>query len=149
MQFLNFSIGGSYIDLQWPESGYADLHNAYDFTSLHFEPSPARLRLSWRKSAESRAKQEPWTELHLQFEGVSYLDVQARDPEYPFSEDGCLMHLCRTPPERRGTKDRAEFENIYFNKDARPDYDLLLYFQSEWGLKVNAATVELLLVPVT
>jgi hypothetical protein len=59
------------------------------------------------------------------------------------------MHLCRTPPEMRGSEDPAEFENIYFNEDAQSDYDLLLYFQSEWGLKVNATTVRLELVPLS
>ncbi|MCC3159426.1 hypothetical protein LJ737_19445 [Hymenobacter sp. 15J16-1T3B] len=47
----------------------------------------------------------------------------------------------------RDSKDPSEFESIYFNEDAQPNYDLLLYFQSEWGLKVNAATVRLELTP--
>jgi hypothetical protein len=149
MQFLNFAIGSQYIDVEWPNGGYADLHNEFDFTALHFEPSQARLRLSWRKSTGEWAQAAPWAELHLQFEGVSFLRIQERNPEYPLSEDDCLMHLCRTPPEMRAVVERAEFENIYFNEDAQLDYDLLLYFQSEWGLKVHAATVRLELIPLT
>ncbi|WP_400191271.1 hypothetical protein [Hymenobacter sp. B81] len=131
MQFLNFAIGSSYTDLVWPEGGYADLHNNFDFTALYFEPANATLRLSWRKSAGDWAAREPWAELHLAFEGVSYLHLQPRTPKYLLSEDACLTHLCRTPPEMRVVDPREEFENIYLNERAQPDYDLLLYFQSE------------------
>ncbi|RTQ52270.1 hypothetical protein EJV47_04390 [Hymenobacter gummosus] len=128
MKFLGFSLGGQNIDLEWPGGGYADLHNNFNFTALHFEPSQARLRLSWRKSAGEWAKREPWAELHLLFEGVSFLRIKERDPEYPLTEDGCLVNICLTPQNVRD-----EFENIYFDEDAEPDYDLTLYFQSEWA----------------
>jgi hypothetical protein len=85
MKFIGFSLGGQNIDLEWPGGGYADLHNNFDFTGLHFEPSQARLRLSWQKSTGEWAKQEPWAELHLLFEGVSLLRLKERDPEYPLT----------------------------------------------------------------
>lgn len=105
------------------------------------------LRLSWRKSPEEWANREPWAELHLVFEGVSFLRLKERGPKYPCSEDDCLLHICRTPPEMRASQDAAEFENINFNEDAQPDYDQLLYFQTEWGLKINVTTVRLELTP--
>ena len=139
MEFLNFKLDNQNIGLEWADSGYADLHNNFDFEELLYNPMAATLRLSWRKSTGEWARNEPCPALHLLFEGVSYLRVKERDPEYPASEDAALQHICRTPTEARD-----EFENIYFNQDAQLGYDLLLYFQSEWGLKVNAATVRLL-----
>ena len=138
MQLLNFEVGGQNIDLEWPDDGYADLHNDYNFRQLTYVPAERRLTLYWQKSSASWAKYAPARALHLIFEGVSYVQVKARDPEYPISEDDCLQNICRTPPEVRD-----EFENIYFNEDAQHSYDLTLYFQSEWGIKVNADTVRL------
>ena len=138
MEYLNFTLDHQYTGLEWADGGYADLHNNFDFVELSHSPAAATLRLSWRKSTGEWARNVPWTGLHLVFEGVSYLRVKERDPAYPFSEDATLEHICRLPREAQ-----EEFENIYFNEDAQPDYDLLLYFESEWGLKVNAASVSL------
>ncbi|PJJ59904.1 hypothetical protein [Hymenobacter chitinivorans] len=135
MDFINFTLDKQNIGLEWANGGYADLHNDFDFVELRYNPAAATLRLSWQKSTGEWARNVPWPALHLVFEGVSYLRVKERDPEYPFSEDSTVQHICRTPTEAR-----EEFENIYFNKDAQPDYDVLLYFESEWGIKVNAAT---------
>ncbi|WP_022822784.1 hypothetical protein [Hymenobacter norwichensis] len=138
MQLLNFAIGRQNIDLEWPDDGYADLHNHYDFSQLTYVPAEARLILSWQKSSGEWAKNAAAQTLYLLFEGVGYMQVKARDPDYPLSEDACLQSICRTP-----TESRDEFENIYFNVDAQHSYDLTLYFQSEWGIKVNADTVRL------
>jgi hypothetical protein len=123
MQLLNFEVGGQYIDLEWADGGYADLHNDYDFSQLTYKPAEARLILSWQKSSGEWAKYAPAQALHLIFEGVGYMQVKTRDPEYPISEDDCPQHICRTSPEIRD-----EFEYIYFNEDAHHSYDLTLYF---------------------
>ena len=138
MEFLNFMLDDQNIGLEWADAGYADLHNCFDFVEMRYAPAAATLRLSWRKSTGEWAREVTWPGLHLIFEGVGYLRIKERDPEYPFSEDATVQHICRTPLEAR-----QEFENLYFNEDAQPDYDLLLYFQSEWAIKVNAATVRL------
>ncbi|MCB2380514.1 hypothetical protein LGH70_23170 [Hymenobacter sp. BT635] len=138
MEFLNFTLDDQNIGLEWADGGYADLHNCFDFVELRYNPAAATLKLFWRKSTGKWAREVPWPGLHLLFEGVNYFHVKERDPEYPFSEDATVQHVCRTPFEAR-----EEFENIYFNEDAQPEDDLLLYFQSKWGLKVNAATVSL------
>ncbi|KAA9339530.1 hypothetical protein F0P96_02620 [Hymenobacter busanensis] len=144
MELLNFRICGSYIGIESPETGHIDLHNNFDFEHLHFEPTTGTLKLSWQNSKGLWAKRVPWSILGLNFTGVTYLHIKERDPEYPFTEDAALANICHTPPNARD-----EFETVYFNEDAKPDYDLTLYFQSEWGLKVNAATVRLDLEPIT
>lgn len=138
MDLLNFAIDGQYIGLEWAPNHYADLHNNFCFENLHYSSATATLKLSWRKSSSKWARHEPWQALHLLFEGVSYWQVREREPTYPLSEDQTLQHICRTPPEAR-----TEFENIYFNEDAQPCWDLTLHFQSEWGIKVSSTTVRL------
>jgi hypothetical protein len=138
MQLLNFVVGHQHIDLEWADGGYADLHNEYDFSQLTYAPVEAKLILSWQKSSGEWAKNAAAQALHLVFEGVGYLQVRARDPEYPISEDDCLRDICHTPPE-----ERADFDHLWESKNPPAEYDLQLVFQSEWGIKVNADTVRL------
>ena len=140
MQLLNFTLGGQYIDLEWPDGGYADLHNDYDFDQLIYTPAKAKLTLIWQKSSGEWAKHAQAKVLRLLFDGVSYLHVKARGPEYPVSEDKYLRDICRTPPEVR-----ANFDDTYVDRNPPAEYDLQLVFQSEWGIKVNADTVLLAL----
>ena len=138
MELTNFRIGGQYIDLEWDTDGYADLHNDFDFTSLQYAPVDARLLLEWTKSSGKWARKVPYQGLRLIFEGVHFFKVKARDQEYPLSEDKTLAQISRTPIEARD-----EFENMYFHEYTQSYYDLTIGFQSEWGIKVNAATVRL------
>jgi hypothetical protein len=138
MQLLNFTIGGQNIDLEWPNGGYADLHNNYKFHLLTYSPTETKLTLCWLKSLDDWAKEVTIERLELVFEKIDFLRIKTRDPAYPVSEDSCLQFICRTPQQARN-----EFENIYFNEDAQNNYDLTLFFQSEWGLKVHAETVYL------
>jgi hypothetical protein len=138
MELVNFAIGGNHIDLEWPDGGYADLHNDYDFRQLTYVPAEVRLILSWHKSSGEWAKNASAQALHLLFEGVSYMHVKARDPDYPISEDNCLRDLCRVAPE-----ERTDFDHLWDNRNPPAEYDLQLVFQSEWGIKVNADTVRL------
>lgn len=144
MQFLNFSLGRQNIDLEWPDGGYADLHNDFTFDSLHFEPSRATLILTWRKSPGEWAQRVPWQTLRLHVTGVSCLRMQERDPGFPLTEDDCLSDIWLMP-----TSLRDDFENVCDSSKMNSDYDLALRFQSEWGLKINAATVELQLEPLS
>ncbi|WP_019948479.1 hypothetical protein [Hymenobacter aerophilus] len=138
MELTNFTIYGQYIGLEWP-NGYADLHNNFNFVRLVYQLQPQmRLLLEWQKPSGSQAAELPYQKLRLVFEGVAYLKINERDPDYPFLEDEILAHLSRTPPEARD-----EFENIYFNEDAQAHYDLTMCFQNGWGIKVNADTVRL------
>lgn len=138
MEFVNFTIGGQNIDLEWPNEGYADLHNDYDFSRLTYVSAEASLILLWKKSSGKWADNAPCQMIQLTFNNVSYFQLKERDSAYPVSEDSCLQSICRSPQSARD-----EFESIYFNKDAHDNYDLTLYFQSEWGIKVNSDTVYL------
>ena len=138
MQLLNFAIGRQNIDLEWPDDGYADLHNDYDFSQLTYVPAEARLILSWQKSSAEWAKNAAAQTLHLLFEGVGYMQLRARGPEYPTGENDCLRDICLTPPE-----ERADFDHVWVDNNPPAEYDLQLVFQSEWGIKVNADTVRL------
>ncbi|TGE29016.1 hypothetical protein [Hymenobacter metallicola] len=138
MEFLNFTLDGQNIGLEWSNGGYADLHNSFKFVDLQYAPAAATLRLRWQKSTGDWAKNVPWQGLHLVFEGVTYFRVKERDPDFPISEDDCLRDICCTPSEMRD-----DFDNCYTGRNWPAEYDLQLVFQSEWGIKVNAVTVRL------
>ena len=139
MELTNFRIGGQYIDLEWGTDGYADLHNCFDFRSLHYAPIDTRLILEWTKSTGNWAKEIPYQKLRLVFQGVNYFKVQERDPDDPFLEDDDrVSQISLNPPEARD-----EFQSMYLNEDAQPHYDLTIGFETGWGIKVSAATVHL------
>ena len=139
MEFVNFSIDDQYIGLTWNTSEYADLHNNFDFQELRYNPTEAKLELEWRKSSGMWTQQVKWQELKLVFEGVDYFAIRQRDADMPTSENTAVAHLCRIHPDSR-----EDFDNIYFHADVQSAYDLLILFESEWAIKVNAATVSLL-----
>jgi hypothetical protein len=142
MDFLSFTIDDQYIGLEWALDGYADLHNNFDFTDLHYFPTEARLIMCWKKSAGDWVPNVLWQTLKLVFEGVSYLQVRERNPEFPISDDNCMRDICRTPVEAR-----QDFDSIWLDRTPPSDYDLQLAFQSEWAIKVNATTVALNIEP--
>lgn len=139
MELANFTVGGQNIDLEWDADGYADLHNCYDFVRLEYRLRPQlELVLEWAKLPGAQTFGESHNTLRLLFEGVTFLKIKERDPEYPFAEDEILALISRTPVD-----DREAFSHIYFNADIQPDCDLTMEFQNGWGIKVNAATVRL------
>jgi hypothetical protein len=136
MYLKNFAIGGDYISLEW-QAHNLDLHNNFDFKSVHYDLELKQLELVWLRSTEKWAKNENLPGLMLVFNGVHFFLVKERDPEYPFSEDSCLCNISFHP-----TSAREEFDNFY--QTIGPGDDLTFFFQSEWGIKVNAEAAELL-----
>ena len=102
-----------------------DLHNDFGLESYAFEASPRRLTLKWT-SRHSRER------LKLVFEGVSYLWVSPRDPAVPPTDDDCLQFI--------GFQRLAGETATSFLDDVsvRPDDLMILSFQSDWEMKVQA-----------
>jgi hypothetical protein len=136
MELLNFSLYGDGIALEW-QGQHLDLHNNFDFQSLHYNIRSQQVELTWRRSAEQWARAVQLPGLQLVFRQVSFLTVKERDPVYPFTDDNCLAHLSFHRPEERDEFDSISLTTLLGD-------DLTFYFQSEWGLKVNAETAELL-----
>jgi len=140
MKLVNFVIGSQNIDLEWPDGGYADLHNDFTFDKLSFEPSIAKATLEWRKSEGDWAQNVTIPSLKLAFLGVSFLRIRERDTGYSFPDDDCLSSVGWLPQDMRDN-----FDSYSPNQDAEISYDLLFIFQSGWAVKLNADTVELAL----
>jgi hypothetical protein len=136
MQLQNFQISGDGISLSW--QGYElDLHNCFDFQSIHYNIRSRQIALLWLRSSEEWAKDTILSALTLLFSEVSFFCVKERDMEYPFTEDNCLLSVSFHPVELR-----HEFDSISLSSSLSDD--LTFFFQSEWGFKINAATAELL-----
>jgi hypothetical protein len=134
MQLKNFQLNSDGISLSW--QGYdLDLHNCFDFQSIRYAIQSREIELFWLHSPEEWAKRTALPGLKLVFNEVSFFRVKERDPEYPLTEDSCLMHVSFHPVELRN-----EFDSISLSSSPTDD---LTFFQSEWGFKINAAAVEL------
>ena len=135
MKLQNFTLGQDGISLNW-DGHNLDLHNDYDFKSLCYELTLKQVALSWEKSAQPWVSDAALAGLQLVFKNVSFWRVKERDVACPFTEDNCLMHLSFHPVTARD-----EFDSI--SLESSPTDDLTFFFQSEWGIKLNAETVEL------
>ncbi len=135
---MNFVVGSQNIDLEWPDGGYADLHNDFIFNKLSFEPSSAKATLEWKKSAGEWAQNVTISSLRLIFLGVSFLRIRERDNDYAFPDDACLSEVGWLPQEKRD-----DFDSFCLTQDVKLTYDLLFRFESGWAIKLNADTVEL------
>jgi hypothetical protein len=139
MQLLNFQLNSDAISLSW--QGYdLDLHNCFDFQSIRYSIQSRQIELFWLRSPEKWAKGTTLPGLTLIFSEVSFFRVKERDIEYPLTEDSCLLSASFHPVELRD-----EFDSISLNSS--PTDDLTFFFQSEWGFKINATTVELIPLP--
>ena len=135
MVLLNFRLGADAISLEWGNQHF-DIHNCYDFRTLHFDVLQNELALEWRVSEEAWAASETLSGFLLCFKDVSYLAVKARDAACPIMDDSCLSSFSFHAIEQRD-----EFESITLGIPFATD-DLTFFFESEWGLKVNARSGE-------
>jgi len=136
MNLLNFQLGADGISIEW-QGRDLDLHNNFNFHGMRYTLTEQQVELKWLRSPEKWARHEQLPGLVLLFENVSFLRVKERDSAYPRTEDDCLCHVSFHPPTARD-----EYDNIYLNPT--PGDDLTFYFQSEWGIKVNAETAKLI-----
>jgi hypothetical protein len=139
MQLKNFQLGSDGISLEW-QGHDLDLHNCFDFEGLAYNLPLRQVEASWRRSPEEWAKGTVLPGLTLAFSQVSFFRVKERDPEYPLTEDSCLLSASFHSVELRD-----EFDSISSSRS--PADDLTFFFQSEWGFKINAATVALIPLP--
>lgn len=135
MKLENFQLDDDGISLNW-QGQNLDLHNCFNFQHLHYNIQLRQVELLWLRSAEEWAKNTVLPGLKLLFKDVLFFRVKERDIEFPFTEDDCLMGLSFHPVELRD-----DFDSISIGYS--PTDDLTFFFQSEWGFKINAATVEL------
>ena len=135
MVLLNFSLGADAISLEW-ENQYLDVHNCYNFRTLHLNVLQSDLVLEWHVSEEAWAASEPISSFLLHFKDVSYFTVKPRDADCTISDDSCLSSFSFHAIEQR-----HEFDSITVGIPLLTD-DLTFFFESEWGFKVNARSCE-------
>ena len=136
MKLENFQIDGDGISLNW-QGQNLDLHNCFNFQSLHYKVALQQVELTWQRSPAAWAKNTALPGLTLIFKDVTFFRVQERDNEYPFTEDDCLCSV-----SFHAVESRNEFDTISLSNS--PTDDLTFFFQSEWGFKINAVSAELL-----
>jgi hypothetical protein len=142
MKLLNFALGTDAISVEW-QGYYIDLHNCYEFQSINYNTIGyntigSEVELIWKVSQEYWAADEKLSSLRLVFKNIVYFQVKARDEECLVTDDLCLASLSFHPKEQRD-----EFETIVLDVASESD-DLTFFFESDWGIKVNSESVELI-----
>jgi hypothetical protein len=139
MKLINFTFDSS-IELGCDgKHRYLDLHNCYDWQGFSYFSEERRIEMSWIRSNEPWVHEDLPGSLVLEFRDVSSLATRPRDSELPYTEDSCLASVTFTPPEYASNFD-SEFP------DYRDESEHLTFcFQSDFGLKIWASEVELLL----
>jgi hypothetical protein len=67
-----------------------DLHNVFDFQTLHYSVEERTLSLSWRRSQREGVASNLPAVVSIEFREVSEFRFQPRDAELPFTEDDCV-----------------------------------------------------------
>ena len=135
MHVENFALGSDNISLNW-QGHNLDLHNDFDFEALKYNPLRRQAILSWMRSSAQWVEKAALPGLKLIFKNVSFFHVKERDTTFPLEEDKQLQSVSFHPIAARD-----DFDSIYLQSS--PADDLTFFFQSEWGIKINAGSVEL------
>ena len=135
MHLKNFALGSDGISLDWQEHNL-DLHNCFDFEALHYNPLHRQAELSWVRSPEQWAENMALPRLKLVFNNTHFFRVRERAAAFSLEEDKSIQSVSFHP-----TETREDYDSIY--PQASPTGDLTFFFQSEWGIKINAESVEL------
>jgi hypothetical protein len=139
MRLENFALDSDGISLNW-QGHNLDLHNCFDFECVQYCLQHQQVTLLWIRSPEWWAKSTVLPGLRLIFKNVSFLRVKERDADYPLAEDGCLAGVSFHPVAMRD-----DFDSI--SVAFAPTDDITFFFQSEWGVKINAESAELIPLP--
>jgi len=135
MHLEKFALGSDSISLNWQEHNL-DLHNCFDFEALHYNPLHRQAELSWVRSPEQWAENMALPRLKLVFNNTHFFRVRERAAAFSLEEDKSIQSVSFHP-----TKTREDFDSIYPQSSSTGD--LTFFFQSEWGIKINAESVEL------
>jgi len=78
-----------------------DLHNNFDFCSLHYSVEDRTLKLHWRRSTGDWVAAGTPASVSVEFREVSEFRFLPRDAELPFTEDDCVSTFGYWPDEAR------------------------------------------------
>jgi hypothetical protein len=72
------------------EGNHFDLHNDFDFTGYRYSEVDCVLSLNWVLGKGDWVRSGQPTSLRLQFEGVSFFEIQPPNPDLPPDEGACF-----------------------------------------------------------
>jgi hypothetical protein len=145
MRLKNFEISG-FIELQ-SDNLFWDIHNSADFEGLELLPAYNAVVLKWTVAK----RVNPWgrpgnnsSGMKLYFDDLLFLKVGPRDPDMPFTEDGCVSHILRVDPN---IQHNDPFMRGRKNWGPDDSFRLVFQFQSRRTIEIESDTVEL--IPLT
>jgi hypothetical protein len=145
MRLKNFEISG-FIELQ-SDNLFWDIHNSADFEGLELLPAYNAVVMKW--TVPKRAN--PWgrpgnnsSGMKLYFDDLLFLKVSPRDPDMPFTEDGCVSHILKVDPN---IQHDDPFMRTRTNWAPGDFFRLALLFQSGRVIEIESGTAEL--IPIT
>lgn len=108
-----------------------DLHNCFSFVGFTYDLGARTLVLNWHPGSYAPSPEQH--RIEIEFQGVSHLSAEPRDPTVPFTEDDCLecvAYVSATNPME---------ENCVCDNQGT-DAHCLFYFMSRFVLRVYADT---------
>ena len=137
MKLVDFSIAEDCIALE-RDSCRFDLHNSFDFTGFTYSPAQRSLELRWIRGLGDWVKPNEPAELRLDFVGVYLFKARERDPEMPFTEDGCLAHVGFIWNDML-----TEMDGYTSNQQKDGCTHFIALFMSRFSIKIGAESVSL------
>jgi len=145
MRLKNFEISGS---VQFHSDNlYWDIHNSADFEGLELLPAYDAVVMRW--TAPKRAN--PWgrpgnnsSGMKLYFDNLQFLKISPRDPDMPFTEDGCVSHILKVDPN---IQHDDPFMRSWKNWGPGDSFRLVSQFQSGRTVEIESETVEFIPIP--
>jgi hypothetical protein len=145
MKLKNFELASS-VELRTGELIW-DIHNFANFEGLELIPAQDAVVMKW--IVLNRDK--PWgcvankfSGMNLYFDDLQFLKINARDPDMPFTEDGCVSAILKVDPNIRHNDPYMRTRNVWTCDDL---FRLVFLFQSARVIEVESETVELIPIP--
>jgi hypothetical protein len=145
MRLKNFEISGS-VQFQ-SDNLYWDIHNSAEFEGLELLPAYDAVVLKWTVPKW----ENPWgrpgnnsSGMKLYFDDLLLLKIGPRDPDMPFTEDGCVPQILKVDPS---IQHDDPFMRTRKNWAPGDSFRLAFLFQSGRVIEIESETVEL--IPIT
>ena len=145
MRLKNFEISGS-VQFQ-SDNLYWDIHNSAEFEGLELLPAYDAVVLKWTVPKW----ENPWgrpgnnsSGMKLYFDDLLLLKIGPRDPDMPFTEDGCVRQILKVDPS---IQHDDPFMRTRKNWAPGDSFRLAFLFQSGRVIEIESETVEL--IPIT
>ena len=121
-----------------------DIHNFGNFEGVELIPAQDAVLMKWTAYNRNRmwgSLENRFLGMNLYFDDLQFLKIGPRDPEMPFTEDGCVSAVIRVDPNVQHEDPYMRGKNVWAPEDP---FRLVFLFQSARQIEIESKTVELI-----